>query len=163
MRADQDAPQESGAQANAAAGIEDALRGLGAEGRASLQAATDAASALRGLVSADLALARSAFGRTLAFVAAAIAFGASSWLLLMAAMVAALQASGLSWLGALLIAATLSIAITVAAGIAAMRYFAHTQLKATRRQLARLGLAGRSAGSQDVHAANAHGSGIDAR
>lgn len=139
MRADGDAPQDEDAQASAAPGIEEALRNLGAEGRAGLKAAGDAAKALRILVAADIALARSAFGRTLAFTAVAIAFGASSWLLLMAAMIAALQAAGLSWLGALLVAALLSVAITAGAGIAAMRYFEHTRLKATRRQFARLG------------------------
>ena len=57
----------------------------------------------------------------------------------MAAMVASLQAAGLSWLLSLLLAALLSLAITAAAGIAAMRYFDHTRLQATRRQFARLG------------------------
>ena len=50
------------------------------------------------------------------------------------------MAAGLSWLLALLIAALLSTAATTAAGFAAMRYFEHTRLKATRRQLARLGI-----------------------
>lgn len=145
MSADEDAPQaEPPEQARqeppqAAPGIEDALRGLREEGRAGLKAATDAAKALRILVAADIALARSAFGRALAFTAVAIAFGASSWLLLMAVMVSALQAAGLSWLVSLLIAALLSVAITAGAGYAAMRYFEHTRLKATRRQFARLG------------------------
>ena len=94
----------------AAPGIEETLRGLREEGRAGLKAASDAAKALRILVAADIALARSAFGRTLAFTAVAIAFGASSWLLLMAAMIAAMQAAGLSWLASLLIAALLLIA-----------------------------------------------------
>ncbi|WP_240703444.1 phage holin family protein [Thermomonas aquatica] len=142
MRADGDAPQaeEPSGQADAAApGLEDAWRELRAEGRAGLKAATDAAKAMRILVAADISLARSAFGRTLAFTAVAIAFGASSWLLLMAALIAALQSAGLSWLWALLLAALLSVAVTVGAAIAAMRYFEHTRLQATRRQFARLG------------------------
>ena len=139
MRADGDAPQPEQPQPRDAPGLEEALRGLGEEGRAGLKAATDVAKALRILVAADISLARSAFGRTLAFTAVAIAFGASSWLLLMAAMIAAMQAAGMSWLLALLIAAVLSVAITAGAGYAAMRYFEHTRLQATRRQFARLG------------------------
>ena len=140
MRADGDAPQPEQPQPRDAPGLEEALRGLGEEGRAGLKAATDVAKALSILIAADISLARSAFGRTLAFTGVAIAFGASSWLLLMAAMVAGLVAAGLSWLLALLIAALLSTAATTAAGFAAMRYFEHTRLKATRRQLARLGI-----------------------
>ncbi len=142
MQADQDAPQAAprGAPPDDPPGIEDTLRGLRDDGRAGLKAASDAAKALRILVAADISLARSAFGRTLAFTGIAIAFGASSWLLLMAAMVAAMQVAGLSWMLALLIAAALSIGATAAAGYAATRYFEHTRLKATRRQLARLGV-----------------------
>jgi len=76
----------------------------------------------------------------LAFTGIAIAFGASAWLLLMAALVAALVVAGLSWLAGLLIAAALSMVAAAAAGFGAMRYFEHTRLKATRRQLARLGV-----------------------
>jgi hypothetical protein len=141
MRADGDAPQDAQGSPGATPppGLEQALRDLHEEGRAGLKAATDVAKALRILVAADIALARSAFGRTLAFTAVAIAFGASSWLLLMAAMIAAMQAAGLSWVLALLIAALLSVAVTAGAGYAAMRYFEHTRLQATRRQFARLG------------------------
>lgn len=147
MHANDDAPQATprgapaeDASAQAAPGIEETLRGLRDEGRAGLKAAGDAAKALRILVAADVSLARSAFGRTLAFTGVAIAFGASAWILLMAAMVAAMVAAGLSWMLALLIAALLSVAATAAAGYAAMGYFEHTRLKATRRQLARLGV-----------------------
>ena len=145
MQPGEDAPQaEPSAHAGqgaaqAAPGIEEALHQLGADGRAGLKAASDVAKALRILVAADISLARSAFGRTLALAGVAIAFGASGWLLLMAAMIAAMQSAGLSWLVSLLIAAVLSIAITVGAGIGAMRYFEHTRLQATRRQFARLG------------------------
>lgn len=140
MSTGEDAPQaEPSAGPQAAPGVEEALHQLGAEGRAGLKAAGDVAKALRILVAADISLARSAFGRTLALTGVAIAFGASSWLLLMAAMIAAMQSAGLSWLLALLIAALLSVAITAGAGYAAMRYFEHTRLQATRRQFARLG------------------------
>ena len=146
MGTGEDAPQaDPSAQAqtgpaSAAPGIEDAWRELRREGRVGLKAATDVAKALRILVAADISLARSAFGRTLAFTAVAIAFGASAWLLLMAAMIVAMQAAGLSWLWALLIAALVSIAVAAGAGFAATRYFEHTRLQATRRQFARLGL-----------------------
>ncbi|WP_212745307.1 phage holin family protein [Thermomonas fusca] len=146
MHANEDAPQDTprgapdDASAQAAPGIEETLRGLRDEGREGLKAAADAAKALRILVAADVSLARSAFGRTLAFTGIAIAFGASAWLLLMAALVAALVAAGLSWLVGLLVAAALSVVATAAAGFGAMRYFEHTRLKATRRQLARLGV-----------------------
>jgi hypothetical protein len=99
--------------------LAEALKELGATGRAGRFAAGDAAKALRILVAADISLARSAFGRTLALTGVAIAFGASAWLLL---------------------TAVLSVAITLFAGWRAMRYFEHTRLKATRRQFARLGL-----------------------
>lgn len=145
MSAGEDAPQaepsahaEQGA-AQAAPGIEEALRELGQEGRAGLKAARDVGKALRILVAADISLARSAFGRTLALTGVAIAFGASAWLLLMAALIVGMQGAGLSWLVSLLIAAALSIAVTIGAGMAAMRYFEHTRMKATRRQFARLG------------------------
>jgi hypothetical protein len=102
-----------------AAGIDEALRELGATGRATLGAGRDAGKAFRILLAADISLARSAFGRTLALTGVAIAFGASAWLLLTAG---------------------LSIVVTAAAAWMAMRYFEHTRLQATRRQLARLGV-----------------------
>ena len=139
MSPGEDAPHAE-PSAQAAPGIEDALRELGEEGRAGLKAARDVGKALRILVAADISLARSAFGRTLALTGVAIAFGASAWLLLMAALIVGMQGAGLSWLVSLLIAAALSIAVTVGAGMAAMRYFEHTRLQATRRQLARLGI-----------------------
>ena len=72
----------------------------------------------------------------------AIAFGASAWLLLMAALIAWLSLGlGWPWSLSLLLAAALSIVDhrRSAAGMA-MRYFEHTRLQATRRQLARLGI-----------------------
>lgn len=120
--------------------LDDAVRELHATGKATLSAGRDAGKALRILLSADVSLARSALGRTLAFSGVAIAFGASTWLLLMAALVAWLAGGlGLPWSLALLLTALLS-AIGAALGTrTAMRYFEHTRLKASRRQLARLG------------------------
>jgi hypothetical protein len=122
-------------------GIEASLRELGASGRATWDAGRDAGKAFRLLVSADVSLARSAFGRTLAFSGVAIAFGASAWLLLMAAVISWLSLSaGWPWAASLLATGALSAVIAGIGGWTAMRYFDHTRLKATRRQLARLGI-----------------------
>jgi hypothetical protein len=119
----------------------EAVRQIGATSRASLGAVGDTAKALRTLLIADVALARSALGRTLALSGFAIAFGASSWLLLMAALVVFLSRQlGWSWSAALLAPALLSVVATALAGWFAMRYYEHTRLQATRRQLARLGI-----------------------
>ena len=140
MRADGDAPgPEPTAKPQAPPDLGEALHALGADSRAGLKAASDSLKALRILVAADVSLARSAFGRTLAFTGVAIAFGASAWLLLMAAMIAAMQSAGLSWVAALLIASAVSVVVTAAAAYAGMRYFEHTRMQATRRQFARLG------------------------
>jgi len=121
--------------------LAESLRQVGAAGRASLGAATDAAKAFRTLLIADVSLARSALGRTLALTGVAIAFGASAWLLLMATLVVYLtRGLGWSWSLALLATALLSLAITAVAAWQGMRYFEHTRLQATRRQLARLGI-----------------------
>ncbi len=119
----------------------EALRQIGATGRASLGAAGDTAKAMRALVAADISLARSALGRTLAFSGIAIAAGASAWLLLMTALVVFLSRQlGMSWLTSLLIPALLSLVAAALGSWLAMRYFEHTRLQATRRQLARLGI-----------------------
>lgn len=119
----------------------ESLRQLGQTGRATFGAAGEAAKAMRSLVTADISLARSAFGRTLAMTGVAIAFGASAWLLLMAVLVVLLNRQlGMPWTVSLLIPALLSIAVTWLAGWKAMQYFEHTRLQATRRQLARIGI-----------------------
>lgn len=119
----------------------ESLRQVSSAGRAGLEAAADAAKAFRTLFVADVSLARSAFGRTLAFTGVAIAFGASAWLLLMATLIVFLNGRfGWSWALALLVTALLSLAITALGAWQGMRYFEHTRLQATRRQLARLGI-----------------------
>lgn len=138
----------------------ESLRQVGAAGRAGFGAVSDAAKAFRTLLAADVSLARSAFGRTLAFTGVAIAFGASAWLLLMATLIVFLNGQlGWSWALSLLVTALLSLAITGVSAWQAMRYFEHTRLKATRRQLARLGIgelsdftpeAGSAASTRDV-------------
>ena len=121
--------------------IAEALREFGASGKAGFKAANDVAKALRILVAADLSLARSAFGRTLAMTGMAIAFGASSWLLLMATFIVALtRGLGWSWPLSLLLTALVSCVATGLAGWMATRYFEHTRMQATRRQFARLGM-----------------------
>jgi hypothetical protein len=94
--------------------------------------------ALRRLLSADVALTRSALASMLFFVGAATAFGASAWLLLMASLVLLLQALGMSSLLAIAIPLVLS---TLGAGVCALiaaRRFSDTGFDATRRQFARL-------------------------
>ncbi|WP_231120366.1 phage holin family protein [Cognatilysobacter tabacisoli] len=121
--------------------LAEALRQIGATGRAGLGASVDAAKAMRSLVFADISLARSALGRTLALTGVAIAFGASAWLLLMATLIVFLNGTlQWSWTVSLLLTAVLSLVVTGVAGWLSMRYFEHTRLQATRRQLARLGL-----------------------
>lgn len=120
--------------------LAESLRDLGATAKASLGGTVDSAKALRALLAADLSLARSAMGRALAFTGVAVVFGASAWLLLMGTLVALLRSFGLSWLMSMLVAAGLSLAVTVYACFRAMHYFDHTRLQATRRQLARLGI-----------------------
>ena len=59
----------------------------------------------------------------------------------MAALIAWLSLGlGWSWSFSLLLTAGVSIVVTGVAGWMAMRYFEHTRLQATRRQLARLGI-----------------------
>ncbi|GAB1596790.1 phage holin family protein [Lysobacter claricitrinus] len=120
--------------------LEESLRQVVAAGRSSLSAANDASKAFRSLVAADISLARSALGRTLAFTGLAIAFGASAWLLLMASVISVLVGRvGLSWTVALLICAIVSVVLCALAAWMSIRYFEHTRLQASRRQLARLG------------------------
>jgi hypothetical protein len=134
-------PHDDSTPGDGAPDIGEALRQLGETGRATWTAGREAATAFRILVSADISLARSAFGRTLAFTGVAIAFGASAWLLLMATLIAWLSLGlGWPWSLSLLLAALASAAVCALAGWRAMRYFEHTRLQATRRQLARLGI-----------------------
>ncbi|MCW4456580.1 phage holin family protein [Flavobacterium sp. MXW15] len=128
------------AQTAAAPGLEESLRQVGQAGRAATDSAKQTARALRRLAAADFALARSAFGRALAWTGAAVVFGASAWFLLAGTIIALLQRSGFSWLQSLLFTALGSLVVT---GIAVWRvshFFDYTGMHATRRQLSRLGL-----------------------
>lgn len=136
-----DLPDTSERDAAPAPDLSEALREFSASGRAGLKAANDAAKSLRILIAADVSLARSAFGRTLALTGVAIAFGASAWLLLMATIIVALsRGAGWPWSLSMLLTAGVSLVATVLAGWGAVRYFEHTRMQATRRQFARLGL-----------------------
>ncbi|WP_255486536.1 MULTISPECIES: phage holin family protein [unclassified Luteimonas] len=119
----------------------ESLRGLRDTGKSGLDAAGEAAKAFRSLVVADVSLARSAAGRSIAFAGVAVVFGASSWLLLMAALIVLLSNQfGLPWWVALCSCALLSGVGAWLAVRKAADYFEHTRLKTTRRQLARLGI-----------------------
>ena len=119
----------------------DAARELRDSGLAGFGAAREAARALRTLVAADVSLARSAAGRSAVFACAAVVFGASAWLMLMTAVVVALSLqAGLPWWLSLGACGLASAVCTWLALRKAMDYFEHTRMKATRRQLARLGI-----------------------
>ncbi|PZU23087.1 MAG: hypothetical protein DI584_15390 [Stenotrophomonas sp.] len=120
--------------------MEESIRQVGAAGRQTLDSASNTLRSLRRLASADLALARSAFGRSLAWSGVAIVFGASAWLLLAATAVAMLQYVGLSLFVSLLIPTLTSLAVTGYAIWRVSYFFHHTGMHATRRQLSRLGL-----------------------
>ncbi|SDR03709.1 hypothetical protein SAMN05428982_2999 [Pseudoxanthomonas sp. CF385] len=133
-----DAPRDT--DAPAPPDLADTLKVVGAAGRAAYGSAKDTGRALRGLVSADFALARSAFGRALAWAGVAIVFGASAWLLVTGALIALMQRFGFSWLQSLSLAAFISLAVTGFAVWKVGRYFDYTGMHATRRQLSKLGL-----------------------
>lgn len=134
--------------------LDESVRRIGAAGRATLGSALDTGRALRRLVSADLALARSALGRALAWVAVAIVFGASAWLLVMGVLTALLHSLGLSWLASFAICATLSLGITAFAAWRVSVFFEHAGMHATRRQLARFGIGDDSDDADDEDTAS---------
>ena len=120
--------------------LTDSIRQVGDAGRDTLQSAQQTLRSLRRLASADFALARSAFGRALAWAGVAIVFGASAWLLVTGALIALMQRFGFSWLQSLSFAALLSLAVAALAAWKVGRYFDYTGMHATRRQLSKLGL-----------------------
>ncbi len=120
--------------------LEESIQQVSQASKATVDAARHSLRSLRRLASTDFALARSAFGRGLAWSGVAIVFGASAWLLLAATLIALLQSWGLSWLQALLITSVLSLVVTGYAIWRVSYFFHHTGMHATRRQLSRLGL-----------------------
>lgn len=128
-------------EADASPGVAETVRELRDSGLAGLGAAREAAGALRTLVSADLSLARSAAGRAVVLACVAVVFGASAWLLLMTALVVVLSIrAGLPWSVSLAICGGASALAAWLALNRATASFEHTRMKATRRQLARLGI-----------------------
>jgi len=127
--------------------LDESIRRIRAAAKETATSGIDSGRALRKLMSADFALARSALGRGLAWAAVAVVFGASAWLLAMGAAIALLQSWGLSWLVSISITMLISLVVT---GLAAWRvsvFFDYAGMHATRRQLTRLGLF--SEGSED--------------
>jgi len=131
---------EGAADRTAAPGLGESVRAINSARRGAVDASRGTLRALRRLVSADFALARSAFGRGLAWAGAATVFGASAWLLVTGTLIALLQRGGLSWLQSLALAALVSIVATVFSAWRVSRYFEYMGMHATRRQLTRLGL-----------------------
>lgn len=121
-------------------GLEESLREVRDSARGAASSARLTAKAMRRLIAADFALARSAFGRALAWAGAAIVFGASAWFLIAGTIIALLQRSGFSWFQSLLFTALGSLVITVFAAWRVSHYFDYTGMHATRRQLSRFGL-----------------------
>lgn len=133
-------PADDDSTPGTAPGLEESIRQVGTAGRQTLDSASHTLRSLRRLASADIALARSAFGRALAWSGVAIVFGASAWLLMAATLIAFLQYIGLSLFVALLITTVTSLGITGYAAWRVSYFFHHTGMHATRRQLSRLGL-----------------------
>lgn len=120
--------------------LDESIRQVGEAGRATVDSAKHSLRSLRRLVSVDFALARSAFGRALAWSGVAIVFGASAWLLLAGTLIALMVRSGMSWFHSLLVTSILSLIVTAYAMWRVSFFFRHTGMHATRRQLSRLGL-----------------------
>ncbi|WP_102947022.1 hypothetical protein [Stenotrophomonas sp. VV52] len=133
-------PPEGDTGARAAPRLDESIREVGQAGRATVDSAKHTLRSLRRLASFEFALARSAFGRALAWSGVAIVFGASAWLLLAGTLIALMQRWGLSWFHSLLITSLVSLAMTGYAIWRVSFFFRHTGMHATRRQLARLGL-----------------------
>ena len=126
--------------------LDESIRRIRAAAKETASSGLDSGRALRKLVSADFALARSALGRALAWSAVSIVFGASAWLLAMGAAIALLQSFGLSWLLSISITMLVSLVVT---GLAAWRvsvFFDYAGMHATRRQLTRMGLFSEASG-----------------
>lgn len=133
-------PNAGAGRDDKAPGLDESVRALNSARRQAVDASRGTGRALRRLIAADFALARSAFGRGLAWAGAATVFGASAWLLITGTLIALMQRSGMSWLTSLAIAAAVSVVAAVFSAWRVSRYFDYTGMHATRRQLTRLGL-----------------------
>ncbi|MBS7458225.1 phage holin family protein [Coralloluteibacterium stylophorae] len=120
-------------------GVTDDLRALQAAGLAVLRQFADTFSALRALLRADMALARSAVVGALVLASTGVLFGVIGLLLATALVVACLVAyAGLSWPAALVITLAGALLLAVLAGLLAWRSLRDANFAATRRQLARM-------------------------
>lgn len=127
-------------EAAATPSLDESVRDVSRAGKATAEAAKHSLRSLRRLASADFALARSAFGRALAWASVATVFGGSAWLLMAATLIALMQRMGLSWLQSLLITSIVSLVVAAIAAWRVSYFFQHTGMHSTRRQLSRLGL-----------------------
>lgn len=134
------APASDAGSAPAPPDLVDAAKQIGDAAADAGRSAWQVATSFRSLVAADLALSRSALGLTLVYAGIAIALFASAWLLLMGVLVLALQATGLSLIWALALPGLLSLFGAALCAWIGSKVFDDTQLRATRRQLARIGL-----------------------
>jgi len=131
-------PTDNGTKPSDHPGLVDSLTQVNQAGQQTLDSATQAWDALRGLLSADLALARAALRQALLWGGAVVVFATSAWLLLILALTLFMQWSGLPWPVALLLSGLISV-IAAALALSKVRfYLRHTGLAATRRQLAKL-------------------------
>ena len=137
---DHDAARDEAPGERVAPDLLEALREIGDGTVGSLHAAGEVAKSFRTLVAADVALARSAAARAAVAGGVALVGGITAWLFMMAALVMLLRASGMSWWFAMLLPGLVSLVIAGVGFWMSMRYFEHTRLQATRRQLARIGI-----------------------
>lgn len=121
-------------------GLDDAAREIGDVAGSTVTAALAVLTSFRRLVAADIAQSRAAFGRALAYTGLAVAIGSSACLLLVTLLVVVLSNMGLSWVEALLVIMLATALPAAWFTWRAVQAYGHTQLEATRRHLARLGL-----------------------
>lgn len=140
-QADPQAAPEQASEEQPSPELIEAIRQLGASGRAGLDAAGETGRAMHALVAADLSLARSALGRALVYAVVAAVFGGTAWLLATATLVVFLSRSlGIAWSLSLLVTTLASALLALLGAWLALRYLKYTRLQATRRQLGRLGI-----------------------
>lgn len=120
--------------------LDESLHRIVEDCRALAGSAWDTFRAFRALVLADLALSRSAAGRVLVLGVVATVLGVTAWLFGMALLVIVLRALALDWWLAVAIPTVLSLLGACLCAWLALRAFELTRFKATRRQLAQLGL-----------------------
>lgn len=120
--------------------LDEAARRIGAAGKELGAELWAAVQAFRALLMAELALSRAAILRVLVLATIGTALGATAWLYLMAMGVLGLRAAGLPWWAAVGIPALVSLLVAGLCVWLALKALEDTQFKATRRQLARLGV-----------------------